>query len=189
MAIGDVANHGAVAVGEMVRARSTVHTLAHLGLGPEEIANEASAVLSKMASTFTTCVLGLLDCTTMEFRWTNAGHPHPLVVSADGTIDALEQTNGPPIGSGFLHAYGFESRRLRRGDTLVLYTDGLIERPDVPLDEGVAGLRRSLASLDRTSPELANRLFDELHAPDRQRDDVAILTLHVDGPGDSRSDP
>jgi hypothetical protein len=179
-AIGDVVDHGAVAVGEMVRARSTVHALGHLGLDPARIADEASAVLSLLASTYTTCVVAQLEHDTKELRWTTAGHPRPLLVDADGIVEQLEPTSGPPLGAGFDHSYGFETRLLRPGDTIVLYTDGLIERPGTETDDGLAELRGLLSTIDRSGPDLAARLLEEMGATDRTRDDVAVLTLRVD---------
>lgn len=179
VAIGDVTNHGSGAVGEMARARSTVHALAHLGLEPDRIAGEAANTLARLASTFTTCIIAVLDRSTLEFRWCTAGHPYPIVVGADGTHDTLGTTSGPPLGSGFDHEYTLQRRSLRPGETLVLYTDGLVERPRETFDAGVEVLRRSLVGLDRTAHDLADRLVRTLHPAERQRDDLAIVTLHV----------
>jgi serine phosphatase RsbU (regulator of sigma subunit) len=188
IAIGDVANHGAVAVGEMVRARATVHALAHQGLGPAEIATQASAVLSKLASTFTTCVVAILDHRSLELEWTTAGHPFPILVRADGSIDTLTPTCGPPLGAGIDHPYESHRRRLAPGDTLVLYTDGLIERPTKTLDGGFDALRAVLPELNLTTPDLASRLFRALHEAERHRDDVAILTVRILDTGIAGSD-
>ena len=182
VAIGDVTNHGSAAVGEMARARSTVHALAHLGLGPERIADEAANILAKLASTFTTCIVAILDRSTLELRWATAGHPYPIVVGADGTSETLGPASGPPLGSGFDHAYKLRSRPLRAHETLVLYTDGLVERPGEAFDAGVEALRNELERADRSAPDLAHRLLQVLHPTERQRDDLAIVTFHVDGP-------
>lgn len=179
IAIGDVANHGSVAVGEMARARSTVHTLALLGHEPDQIALAAANVLTELASSFTTAIVAILDQTTLELRWVTAGHPLPVLVAADGTSATLGTTSGPPLGSGFDHEYTVQTHTLCPGDTLVLYTDGLVEHPGESLDIGVDALRTVLGSADRAAPELAHHIVRELHPTRHQRDDVAIVTLHV----------
>lgn len=180
VAIGDVSNHGSVAVGEMARARSTVHSLALLGHSPDQIADEAADILTRLASAFTTTIVATLDQATLELRWVTAGHPLPVLVAADGTSDTLGSTSGPPLGSGFDHAYTARTATLRAGDALVLYTDGLVERPGASFDAGVDTLRTALGDADRTAPDLAHRLVEALHPARRQRDDVAIVTLHVE---------
>ena len=178
--IGDIANHGVVAIGEMGRARSTVHALAHQGLDPARVTTEAARVLTQLASTFTTGIVARLDHATRELTWSTAGHPHPVLVGADGTVETLDHTHGPPLGSGFDHVYDASRRSLADGDTLVLYTDGLIEGPAGSIDSGLAQLQQTLATIDTSAPDLADRLFDRLCESDRPRDDIAILTIRIE---------
>lgn len=64
----------------------------------------------------------------------------------------------------------------------MLYTDGLVERSGETFDAGVDALCAALADADRSAPDLAHRLVQVLHPAERQRDDLAVVTLHVDYP-------
>lgn len=178
IAIGDVANHGPVAVGEMARTRATLHALALQGLAPDEIATQVDLVLTRVAATFTTSVIAILDTQTDMLTWTTAGHPHPILRSADGSTRFLTATHGAPLGAGMEDAYESSALQLERGDTVVLYTDGLVERSDEPIDDGLERLRRAVEEAV-VSPDLAHDLFDRLIENGRHSDDVALLTLHL----------
>lgn len=178
IAIGDVANHGPVAVGEMARTRATVHALALQGLAPDEIATQVDRVLARVSATFTTSVIAIFDVTTNVLSWTTAGHPHPLVRSAAGRACFLAPTHGAPLGAGMQDGYGSSTLQLAPGDTLVLYTDGLVERADVPIDDGLARLR---VAVEQTAPsaDMAADLFERLVGDEHHADDVAVLVLHL----------
>lgn len=178
IAVGDVANHGPVAVGEMARTRATVHALALQGLAPDEIATQVDLVLSRVSATFTTSVIAILDTETNILTWTTAGHPHPIIRAADGTARFITPTHGAPLGTGVEDAYESSSMQLVAGDTLVLYTDGLVERADEPIDDGFERLRIAVEEL-APAPGMAKAVFDRLIDEHRHADDVAVLTLHL----------
>lgn len=178
IAIGDVANHGPVAVGEMARTRATVHALALQGLGPEEIATQANRVLSRIASTFTTSVVAVHDAETSMLTWTTAGHPYPLLRAANGSAQYLSYTHGPPLGAGVDAEYESTARLLEPGDTIVLFTDGLVERSDETIDDGLERLRLVVEQTEVTDRYAAD-LYEQLVDADRHNDDVAVLTLHL----------
>jgi hypothetical protein len=178
IAIGDVANHGPIAVGEMARMRATVHALALQELGPEEIATQANRVLSRVATTFTTSVVAVHDCETNILTWTTAGHPYPLLRTADGTAQFLSYTHGPPLGAGVDAEYESTARVLEPGDTIVLFTDGLVERSDESIDDGLERLRLAVEAAEITD-HLATDLYEQLIEADRHNDDIAVLTLHL----------
>jgi serine phosphatase RsbU (regulator of sigma subunit) len=178
IAIGDVANHGPIAVGEMARTRATVHALALQGLGPEEIATQANRVLSRVATTFTTSVVAVHDCETNILTWTTAGHPYPLLRSADGTAQFLSYTHGPPLGAGVDAEYEATARVLEPGDLVVFFTDGLVERSDEPIDDGLERLRLVVETTEITD-RFATDIYEQLIDADRHNDDIAVLTLHL----------
>lgn len=98
--IGDVASHGPGAVGEMARARSTIHAYALEHLLPEQIVGLAARMLDRLASTHTTAVVAIYESSTGLFTWTSAGHPFPVSVAVDGATTVLQAIPGPPLGSG-----------------------------------------------------------------------------------------
>lgn len=178
IAIGDVANHGAVAVGEMSRVRATVHAHAFAGHPPRDIAQLSDRVLSQMASTHTTAIIATLDRPTMSLDWTTAGHPYPVVIAASGEARLLDETHGAPLAVGLTNDYGQQHYQLQVGDTIVLYTDGLIERQDEELDVSMERLRKTAGALAPACGEdLASELFRELRPTGHHTDDIAIVTL------------
>ena len=147
IAIGDVADHGAVAIGEMSRFRFTAQAFAAAGFEPAEVVHRTDELLVKTATSQATVVLAVLDDRSSVLTWTTAGHPFPVVIDRHGEITVLAETHGAPLGTGFTQVYGTQERRLEPGDTLVLDTDGLIERPDEGPDESTRRLVDALEQL------------------------------------------
>ena len=120
-------------------------------------------------------------------RWSNAGHPPPLLVTATGTVTVLEGSAGNDLLLGFDPGTDRNENEvlLPVGGTLVLYTDGLVERRTQVVDDGIARLAGHLAELARDGTPL-ERLCDQLlerMLPDRLEDDVALLAVrHPPGP-------
>ena len=114
------------------------------------------------------------------FRWSSAGHPPPLLIEANGVATLLERPSEVLLGVSPDVARTHHSVPLSSGATVVLYTDGLVERRDATLDDG---LGRLLAA----APELARRpvedLCDELlvRLDPELTDDIALLALRVRG--------
>jgi PAS domain S-box-containing protein len=111
-------------------------------------------------------------------HWSNAGHPPPLLIAADGGATLLERPADLLLGVDPDRHRHHHAVALRPGDTVVLFTDGLIERRDASMDDG-------LARLLAVAPDLARRPVDELCdeilgrlAPDLT-DDIALLALRV----------
>ena len=118
-------------------------------------------------------------------RWSNAAHPYPALVRADGTVELLHRTNDIPLGI----TQGFDRRehedRLHEGDTLVLYTDGLVERRGQVLSTGLSHLTDALADgHTRTIVDLAEHVLSSL-AP-TPSDDVALVVVRVLPAGEGR---
>jgi anti-sigma regulatory factor (Ser/Thr protein kinase) len=142
------------------------------GHGPAALLRRLDGLVAGGDIDMVTCQLVLLDPGTGALRWAIAGHPPALVVGPDAPARRLEGPVGHPLG--VLPArYEEATARLGDGESLVLYTDGLVERRGVAIDAGIAALA---AALDGGAPEAAcdqvlARLLDD--AP--PRDDVALL--------------
>ncbi|WP_019728997.1 SpoIIE family protein phosphatase [Mycobacterium avium] len=135
--VGDVVGHGVEAAAVMSQLRTALRMQILAGY-PIAEALEAVARFHKHvpgSSSATMCV-GSLDFGSGEFSYCTAGHPPPLLVTADATARYVEPSGAGPLGSGT----GFPVRTefLDVGDSILLYTDGLIERPGRPLGASTA---------------------------------------------------
>ena len=178
--IGDVAHHGPAAVGEMGRIRAVVFAYAIEDHPTDRIASLTTAAMAKLTSTFATACIMIYDPNTRELTLTNAGHPYPVVVPASGTPYLLADTHGPPLGVDTDATYGRSSLVLEQGDTVLLYSDGLIERREHDLDEDFQRLLEMIP-LDATRPDgLVAQLVDRLHPTGLHDDDIAVLAVTLD---------
>jgi sigma-B regulation protein RsbU (phosphoserine phosphatase) len=115
-----------------------------------------------------------------RLRWTNAGHLPPLLREPDGTVRRLEHR--PDLLLGLVR--GTERAEhtvdLAPGSTLLLYTDGLVERRDLGLDESIDALMDSFSKMGNRKPdEICDAILDAMGA-EAGDDDVAMLVLRCD---------
>ena len=175
--IGDVAHHGPAAVGEMGRIRAVVFAYAVESHPTDRIAGLTTLAMSKLTSTFATACIMIYDPTTRELTWTNAGHPYPVLVPASGEPHLLAETHGPPLGVDAETEYGRSSLVLEQGDTVLLYSDGLIERRQHDIDQD---FRRLLVTIPLDAPRpggLVEQLVERLHPSGLHDDDIAVLAV------------
>ncbi|HMD95177.1 MAG TPA: PP2C family protein-serine/threonine phosphatase [Trebonia sp.] len=110
--------------------------------------------------------------------WAQAGHPPPLVVS-DGEARLLSRPPGLPLGTVPTAEYSLAEDELRPGDVVFLYTDGLIERRDRDIDDGLSALLAAARDWRGESTEEAvGALLDRLDPPVAE-DDVCLLAVRV----------
>ena len=115
-----------------------------------------------------------------RMRWSNAGHLPPLVINPNGSLAALAEWRGELLlGVDPATPRGESVVTLDRGTTVLLYTDGLIERRGSDLDEGMLRLRVAAAALaGRPLDELCDELLDQL-VHGRPEDDVALVAIRL----------
>lgn len=177
--IGDVVGHGISASRTMGKIRFFLRALLHTATDPAELLDALNdLVLAEGQDEVATCLVAVWDRDQHTLACASAGHLPQLLVT-DGAARLLETEPDPPLGvarPGSSHP----SLRLEidHGGTLVLFTDGLVERRDVAIDEALASLREVVQSCRTLDVEaLANRLID-IDAGD---DDVAILAVTIPG--------
>jgi serine phosphatase RsbU (regulator of sigma subunit) len=188
LVVGDVTGHDwtAAAVAGQLRnmLRGIASALDHRD--PEQVLSALDRALSETGiATLATAVVARVEEPPVTapdrprvLRWSNAGHPPPLLLAPDGTASLLE---GPP--NLLLGVDPHASRRhhtvpLVPGATVVLYTDGLVERRDATLDQGLDHLLRVARDLaGHPVHELCDAIIDRLH-PDLT-DDIALLAVRV----------
>ncbi|WP_166843892.1 SpoIIE family protein phosphatase [Isoptericola sp. BMS4] len=114
-----------------------------------------------------------------RLRWSSAGHPRPVVVRADGRVEELAGRTDLMLGVDPATARRDHAARLAPGDTLVLYTDGLVESRTVDYATRTAQLHDALRDLARGPvPDLPRALVDRM-VQGQQRDDVAVLVARA----------
>ena len=189
LVIGDVMGHDTVAAAAMGQVRSLLRGIAwHSGAAPAEVLSGLDAAMQGLqVSTTATAVIARIEQSLDErdrgitrLRWSNAGHPPPMAINADGTVIALAGV-GHDLLLGFdpLTQRGESSVVLDRGATVLLYTDGLVERRGQDLDEGLGLLSETLCDLaDLPLDELCDELLRRM-LPAEAEDDVALVAVRL----------
>lgn len=218
LVVGDVMGRGlraAVAMGEL---RTAVRTLALLDLEPAEVLSALDEVARGLGTPgagtsadagggaqwpsraahksreadlsevyLATCVYAVYDPVTRRCTFANAGHLPPVVVEPGEAAMLLDVPPGMPLGVG---GEPFEEVEveLKEGALLALYTDGLVESRDHPLDEGLAALRAALVEPARPLEDVCDQVLSSLDTRHGE-DDIALLMARIQGlPADAVGD-
>ncbi|MFF8617487.1 SpoIIE family protein phosphatase [Streptomyces sp. NPDC015350] len=189
--IGDVQGHDTHAAAVMGQLRIVLRAYAAEGHSPATVMARASVFLHELdTERFATCTYAEADLTTGVVQLVRAGHVDPLVRESDGSCRRLPVEGGLPLGLsaefGRLE-YPVSTVELDPGQTLVMFTDGLVELPGADLDEGMQLLTALVRSGPQDLQKLADRLCEEVDER-RGEDDVAVLLLrrkvaHAPQPG------
>ena len=176
-AVGDIAGHGLQAAAAMGQVRSAWRALALSMTEPNAILASLDRFAGGVDGAFFSTILTLLlDPSRNELRYASAGHPPALVIEPDGSTRFLEGGRSVPLGLPFDLPRPQAQERLGTGSILVVYTDGLVERREEPLDRGLERLAEVASRVRAGSlSEISDGLL-ELVADDRH-DDVALLTI------------
>lgn len=178
--VGDVVGHGVAASAAMGQLRAVLAELLAAEKDLEHALKRADAFAARMpALRAATLILAVLDPADGELRYTTCGHPPPLVIGADGTARYLEGTGTGPLGTG--SAPVLASGRLASGEIVLLYSDGLIERPDQTMSEGMVELAAVAAEAaakvgaDPAAAERVCQLTVEQLTRAGHSDDITVL--------------
>jgi anti-sigma regulatory factor (Ser/Thr protein kinase) len=178
--VGDVVGSGLPAAAAMGQLRSAMSALARVVEDPGRLLEHLSSFAEGVeAAQYATVCVAIVDPETGEVRYASAGHPPPLVVQRDGSGAYLWQGRSEPLACG-------TGRRtealavLPDGGSLVLYTDGLVERRQELIDDGLERLRRTVGRLiaDET-PDLPERILDAALDEDVRHDDAVVLVATI----------
>jgi anti-sigma regulatory factor (Ser/Thr protein kinase) len=181
LVIGDVAGHGMAAATFMGQLRSAIRAYALDSATPAEVLTKLANFSDRMHSRMATVVYATLNLNTWEARVARAGHPYPLLIRADGAAEFLSETGGPPLGTVSGQDYDEEVLTLAPGESLLLYTDGLIERRGRQLSEGEKALVE-VATAAPDEPELkCQAITAQLTQGAEIADDIAVLVVETVG--------
>jgi serine phosphatase RsbU (regulator of sigma subunit) len=177
LVVGDVVGHDLDAAIAMAHVRSALAGLSYAETDPVRILDALDNYCADTAGTqMTTVWYGRLDPTSGRLRYCRAGHPPAMIRRANGAVDQLEGATGAPLGiAGAQRTSGIAS--LREGDTLIVYTDGLIECRGEDIAVGKDRLCDELTRAPRADlGALVDRLVDRVADPHHE-DDIAILAV------------
>ncbi|GLJ92162.1 transcription antitermination regulator [Streptomyces poonensis] len=177
LSVGDVAGHGIEAATSMVVLRNALRGLAVTGAGPAQLLSWLNNVAHHLTNSVTaTAICALYDPSTRVLRWARAGHLPPVLVR-EGQAATLPMLKGLLLGAVSDVAYQEAEVRLDIGDTLLMYTDGLVERRDRSMEESLHHLVTTAAT-SRTSLE---QRLDHLLTYSRSDtdDDTCIISIEV----------
>ncbi|MFJ7945008.1 SpoIIE family protein phosphatase [Streptomyces sp. NPDC096354] len=179
--VGDVEGHDTHAAAIMGQLRIALRAYAAEGHPPATVLARASRFLAELdTDRFATCTYAQVDLASGTVRMVRAGHFGPLIRHTDGRIGLPQVRGGLPLGisTAFEDEEYPETRLdLVPGETLVLYTDGLVEEPGADIDAGVRALVHEVRAGPTRAQALADHLSDRLWERWGAGDDVALLVL------------
>ncbi|WP_236655704.1 ATP-binding SpoIIE family protein phosphatase [Streptacidiphilus carbonis] len=179
LVIGDVMGRGMRAAAVMGQLRTAVRAYARLDLPPHEVLQLLDGLASEIDATLiATCVYAVYDPSEQRLVYASAGHLPLMIREADGSVTRPEEPCGPPLGTGgYLHTSA--SVALGTGATGVLYTDGLVERREQDIDEGLDALARTFAGATGQPDVICARLLRAMGVTPDHDDDVAALVFQL----------
>lgn len=180
--VGDAVGHGLGAAAAMGQLKSSIATAVSVNPDPAEVLR----TVDRFADAGSETLAATAVATTLErcgtFQLASAGHLPPVLLHPNGTSDLVLGGRRPLLGYGEGLPGAAEQRCLTVGDTMVLYSDGLVERRHEVLDVGIERLRRTLVDLQHRPPqEVCELLIDRMAGDGRTDDDIALLLLRYTG--------
>ena len=184
LVIGDVVGHDIAAAARMGQLRSMLRAyLVDRHEPPAQLLRRLDAANHALGDpTIATAVVAVVHAVAgggHRLRWSNAGHPPPVLIHRDGTVQPLTG-NDTLLGARRFAPRHTYTHELPRGATVLLHTDGLVDRPGQVIDDGVARLYRRLRGERRS--RLDDLLADAAGAAGGGRsDDIAMLAIRLPG--------
>ena len=181
IAIGDVVGHGLDAAARMARLANALRAYALEGLRPSLVLERMNGFAREVAGgPMATLIYGVIDAEEGRLRLASAGHPPPLVIGPDGEAFFAEGPAGSPLGVVPFPTYEEATIPLAPGSTVLLYTDGMVERTDASLSDGLDWLKGFAAGVQAHPDELCGALLTAGFRDVPPRDDVALLAVRLE---------
>ena len=180
LAIGDVAGHGIESAALMARLRNALRAYAIEDTSPSGVVERLDRLVDRLEpDVMATLTYLVYEPAERRLAFSSAGHPFPLLVRPGGDVRFLRGGRSPTLGAGVALPRREDHVELPPESVVVLYTDGLIERRDRPLDVGMARLAQS-ARIAPADPERAcEAILSEVLAGEAVADDVAVLVMRT----------
>lgn len=182
--VGDCVGHGLSAATVMGQLRSACRALLLLDPTPSAALSGLDLFAADLpGAACTTAFCAVLDTTTGELTYSSAGHPPPVLVHGDRTVHTLDDGRSFPLGIRPEHPRPEGRVVIPPRATVLLYTDGLVERRREPLDDGIG---RAAALVQRGSgsalDDLASDIMTRMAPEEGYQDDVALLLYRQPAP-------
>lgn len=186
LVVGDVAGHDRLATAAMAQVRGVLRGVAHsLDASPAQVLTGLDHAMRDLRiDSLVTAVAARVRTSSSppSMTWSNAGHLPPLVIHPDGGVDLVRQEPELLLGVMPTAARTDHELAIPPGTTVLMFTDGLVERRGESLTQGLEWLRRRVTTLSSLPLEvLCDTLLSEL--PTDVDDDIAILALRTVHPG------
>jgi len=178
LVVGDCVGRGLPAAAVMGQLRSASQAVLLRADGPAEAVTDLDTFASRIpGAECATMFCAIIDHEAGTVSYSCAGHPPPILVTADGDHRLLDQARSLPLG---MRPADWErpqaTAALPAGATLMLYTDGLVERRNRPLDQGIHAAAATIAERARDHPDVvADHMMAAMTPPAGYDDDVAVL--------------
>ena len=182
--VGDVMGKGAPAAALMGQVRSAIRAYAVSGQSPTEVLASLDRLFDALIEDrVVTAVVGTITPSTGRVVLSNAGHPPPLVVRADGSATFCPMQRSLLIAAGLSGApRPRDELVLDRGDSLIMYSDGLIERRGELITDGMERLANTATVIARAGwPDRPAATFASMLSAEERTDDVVVLCLSYTG--------
>jgi serine phosphatase RsbU (regulator of sigma subunit) len=185
--IGDVTGHGLHAAVMMSQLRTALRAYAVDGGSPGRLLTRLHNFLHHLQpDLYATAVIARFRPGDPTLTWAAAGHPPPVLRTADGRVRILDAKPGAMLGIPLKQEIADHTVRLSPGTTLALYTDGLVERRARGIDPGIERLAQALggfgsAELEADLAGAADGILHPLLSDSERDDDVCLLLCHLSG--------
>jgi serine phosphatase RsbU (regulator of sigma subunit) len=177
LVVGDITGHGIDAVTGMIAARNALRGLAATGAGPGELLRHLNYAACHLTEGIAgTVVCGRYHADTRVLRWARAGHLPPVLVR-DGAAEMLPLPGGVLLGLDPDAAFEEAELQLRCGDTLLLFTDGLIERRADSISEALRELTAAAVPAGADAASHADRILSS--AASDTGDDACLVAVRI----------
>jgi PAS domain S-box-containing protein len=181
LVIGDVTGHSITSASIMGQVRSVVRAYAIDHPHPGDVLRRTNTALARLLpEAIASAVYAVLDLTTLELSYANAGHPPPLITTGTGHAEYLDDAPGVLLGACADLSLPIGRRQLTPGTGILFYTDGLIEDRRRDIDEGLSALAATLRQSDaRTADRIRAIATSMLDGEQSRADDVCLLAARL----------
>jgi phosphoserine phosphatase RsbU/P len=184
VAIGDVVGKGAQAAAYMGELRSALRAYALEGLGPAWTLTKLARFVDMQRGQMATLIYAIVDPGDSRMRIARAGHPYPLLVHPERGGIYLTSAGGPPLGIGEVDGFPEQESAIGAGSTLLLYTDGLLERRGKRITDPESALAETAYASPPDTETLCDTVIRRFVREQPSEDDVALLAVRNAGTGE-----